>query len=125
MSTNEATSDHSERPSPSISHQDDSISALIEIIAKSEGSSHIVSPAIADDDKVFQEYLANTSYGQSGRMVRFHLNFNNPSGHTRPIVFSTIPKRGKRETESRSLAASNCEMLEKLIEPYQNELINL
>lgn len=125
--TNEAMADHPRCPSPPIGHHGDSISALIDIIAESEeGSSHVVSPAIADDDGVFQEYLfANTTYGQSRRMVRFHLNLNNPSQHTRPILFNTVPKSGKRESESRSLAASYCEIIEKLVEPYQNDLINL
>lgn len=93
---------------------------MIDIIARSQGSSHIVSPAIADDDKVFQEYLS-TSYGH-GRMVRFHLNLNNLH---RPIVFNTVPKRGRREEESQSIAASRVAIIEKLIEPYQNDLINL
>lgn len=84
-----------------------------------EGSSHVVSPAIADDDRVFNAYLSNTPYGQSGRMVRFHLSSD------RPIVFNTLPKRGLRELESRALAASNCAIIEKTIEPYQDELINL
>lgn len=125
--TNEATADHQRCPSPSIGHQGSSISALIDIIAESEqGTSHVVSPAIADDDRVFQEYLfSDTTYGQSRRMVRFHLNLNNPSQHTRPILFNTVPKRGKRESESRSLAVSYCEIIEKLVEPYQNDLINL
>lgn len=126
-STNEAIVDHPERSSPSIGHQDNSIPTLIDIIAKSaEGSSHVVSPAIADDDRVFQEYLfSNTPYGQSKRMVRFHLNLNNPGQHTRPILFNTAPKRGKRESESRSLAASYCEIIERLVEPYQDDLIHL
>jgi hypothetical protein len=65
--TNEAMEDHRERPSSSVGHQDDSISAMIDIIAKSgKGSSHIESPAIADDDRVFQEYLfPHTRYGQA------------------------------------------------------------
>ena len=100
---------------------------MIDIIAESEeGSSHVVSPAIADDDRVFQEYLfSSPSYGQSRRMVRFHLDLNNLSQHTRPILFNTVPKRGKRESESRSLAASYCEVIEKLVEPHQNNLIDL
>lgn len=100
---------------------------MIDIIAKSEeGSSHVVNPAIADDDRVFQDYLySSTTYGQSRRMVRFQLNLDNPTQHPRPILFNTVPKRGKREIESRSLAALNCEIIEKLIEPYQPKLINL
>jgi hypothetical protein len=112
--------------SPSIGRQNNSISALIDLVAKSDkGSSHVVSPAIADDDRVFQEYLSNTSYGQSRRIVRFHLDLNNPSQYTRSILFNTVPKRGQREMESRSIAASNCEIIEKMVEPYQNDLIEL
>lgn len=118
-----AMADHS---SPSTGREDTSTSALVDLVAKSDkGSSHVVSPAIADDDRVFQEYLSNTSYGQSRRMVRFHLNLNNPSQYTRSILFHTVPKRGQREMESRSIAASNLKIIEKMIEPYHNDLIDL
>lgn len=120
-STIEEAPDHGALPP-----QDDLITAVIDSIAKSgEGSSHVVSPAIADDDKVFQEYLSNTPYGQSGRTVRFHPNSYHSNGPARPIVFNTTPKRGSREAEGRALAASNCAIVEKLVEPYQDELINL
>lgn len=125
MSMNEATVLHREHSSPFLNGQGDSIFALMDVIAKSdEGSSHVVSPAIADDDRVFQEYLCK-SPGLSRRMVRVHLNLNNPARHTRPMLFHVVPKRGQRETESRSLAASHCEIIEELIEPYQNDLIDL
>lgn len=109
----------------------------MDIITSEEGSSYVVSPAIADDDRVFQEYLCNTSPGHSRRMVRFHLNFNgnghgNRSGsgshagaHTRPILFSMVPRRGERETESRTLAASHLQTTEKLIAPHENDVIDL
>lgn len=114
---------------------EDSVSVLMNLIATSdEGSSTVVSPAIADDDRVFQEYLSATPSSQSRRMVRFHLNLGNgpdspntssASGHNRPVLFTVVPKRGQRETESRSLAASNCEIAEKLIEPYQNDVLDM
>jgi len=124
--TNEGIADYQELPTSSLGHQDDLISAVVDSFTRTgEGSSHIVSPAIADDDKVFQEYLSNTPYGQSGRTVRFHPNSYNPNGPTRPIVFNTIPKRGTREAESRVLAASHCAIVQKLIEPYHDSLIDL
>lgn len=120
--TDEAT----EHAIPPVGHQDDQVSALRDIIAKSgQGSSMVVSPAIADDDRVFQEYLSNSPSDQNRRMVRFHLNLDNANGHPRPLLFNIVPKRGQRETESRSLAASYCEVIEKIIEPYQDDLINL
>lgn len=124
--TNGEISDYHELPSPSTGHHDDLMSVVIDSIAKSgEGSSHVVSPAIADDDKVFQEYLSNTPYGQSGRTVRFHPNSYTSTGPSRPIVFNTIPKRGSREAEGRAQAASECASIEQTIEPYRDELINL
>lgn len=126
-STNESITDYPEGTYAVAGRQNHSDSALLDIIVKSgEGSSHVVSPAIADDDRVFQEYLfSNASNSQSKRMVRFHLNLNNPSQYSRPILFNTVPKRGKRETESRSLSALNCEIIEKIIHPYQDELVNM
>ncbi|KAH7409690.1 putative Zn(II)2Cys6 transcription factor [Cadophora sp. MPI-SDFR-AT-0126] len=112
--------------SPLVVGLNDSISHLIDITAKShEGSSHVVSPAIADDDRVFQEYLSNTPHGQSRRTVRFQLDLSNPSQYTRSILFQIVPKRGKREVESRSIAASNLEIIDRRIAPYQDDLINL
>jgi len=103
------------------------LSPVIDSVAESgEGSSHVVSPAIANDDKVFQEYLSNTPYGQNGRTVRFNPNsYNNLNGPTRPIVFNTIPKRGTREAESRALAVSKCAAIEEAIGPYRDDIISL
>jgi hypothetical protein len=96
------------------------------IIPLEEGSSHVVCPAIADDDRVFNEYFSNTSYGQSRRMIRSHLSRSDPGDrHARPILFSTVPKRGERETQSRAHAAANCTAIENLISPYQGDLIDL
>jgi hypothetical protein len=122
-----ATPDHRALRHPaSTSNPDDLASAVIDSIAKSgEGSSHIVSPAIADDDKVFQDYLSNTPYGQSGRTVRFQPNSYHSSGPTRPIVFNTIPKRGAREEEARKFSASQCASIERIVDPNQDELIDL
>jgi hypothetical protein len=41
------------------------------------------------------------------------------------MLFNKVPKRGQREMESRSIAVSHCEIIEKMIESYQNELIDL
>lgn len=115
-----------DRPTPPTSQQDESMSAMMGIIAQpDEGTSHVVSPAIADDDRVFQDYLSNTSTAQKRRMVKFHLNLGQPTRHSRQILFNIVPKRGERETESRSIAASSCEVIEKLIDPYQDDLITL
>ena len=123
----DARSDHSDEPSPSIGQLDATTNpALAEFISKTEqGSSHVVSLAIAEDDKVFQEYLSNTPYGQSRRMVRFHLDSNGPNGITRPIVFNTQPKRGAREVESRGKATKRLELVEKTLQPHLNDLIDL
>lgn len=100
--------------------------ALAEFITKTEqGSSHVVSLAIADDDKVFQEYLSNTPYGQSRRMVRFHLDSNGAHRPSRPIVFNTQPKRGAREAESRAKAANRLDLVEKALEPHLSPLLDL
>lgn len=89
-----------------------------------KGSSHVVSPAIADDDLVFQTYLSNSAAGgQSRRMVR--CSRAGGGGGLRPILFNITPRRGDREAESRALAATHCAHIETLIAPYREELIDV
>lgn len=125
-SSSPSTHQHQLSATPSNHANHPTISALVSVIAESEqGSSHVVSPAIADDDRVFHEYFSSTSYGQSKRMVRSHLNSSIPSRIERPILFSTVPKRGQREEESRQIAAGNLEAIEGALHPHCNDLIDL
>ncbi|OAG39331.1 hypothetical protein AYO21_06535 [Fonsecaea monophora] len=123
-----ADQEHGEASSHSIAPPHDLGPAVVDPIVDSvEGSSHVVSPAIADDDNVFQMYLFSTPYGQRGRTVRFYPNAGDAGGGgpVRVIVFNTAPRRGRREKEGRALAASKCAMIERHIAPYEEEVINL
>lgn len=123
---NDAYSDDSTPASPAIGQANHPILPLADFVAKAEqGSSTVLSPAIADDDRVFQDYLSNSGYGEGQRMVRFYLNSSNPSTSARPIVFNTIPRRGTREEFSRSNSASRCKIIENLVAPHQNDLVDL
>ncbi|KAK5718414.1 hypothetical protein LTR15_008141 [Elasticomyces elasticus] len=96
------------------------------IMTPEEGSAHVVSPAIADDDLVFQEYLSNEPPTLGRRMIRSHATVIQPSSaKARPIMFHIVPKRGQREIESRRLAQSHLIALEELLDPYHQDLIDL
>ncbi|KAK4902719.1 hypothetical protein LTR27_000658 [Elasticomyces elasticus] len=91
-----------------------------------EGSAHVVSPAIADDDLVFQEYLSNEPSSLGRRMIRSHATMTqSSSAKARPIMFHIVPKRGQREIQSRRLAQSHLIALEELLDPYHQDLIDL
>ncbi|KAK3624918.1 hypothetical protein LTR56_020732 [Elasticomyces elasticus] len=91
-----------------------------------EGSAHVVSPAIADDDLVFREYLSNEPPTLGRRMIRSHATvIQSSSAKARPIMFHIVPKRGHREIESRRLAQSHLIALEELLDPYKQYLIDL
>ncbi|KAK5166058.1 uncharacterized protein LTR77_008319 [Saxophila tyrrhenica] len=95
------------------------------VVAPEEGSAHVVSPAIADDDRVFQEYLSNEPSNRNRRMIRSHPTMGDSMPEARPILFNIVPKRGQREAESRLLAQSHLKGLEELVAPYQQDLVDL
>lgn len=82
-----------------------------------EGSAHVVNPAIADDDRVFQEYLSNEPPSRNRRMVRSHSIVSPSLTRSRSILFNIVSKRGERELEARGIAHSHLTTLEELIEP--------
>ncbi|KAK5725285.1 hypothetical protein LTR17_013048 [Elasticomyces elasticus] len=120
-------SDYSGRASLSIDSGVRSASTAEDtIMTPEEGSAHVVSPAIADDDLVFQEYLSNEPSSLGRRMIRSHATMTqSSSAKARPIMFHIVPKRGQREIESRRVAQSHLIALEELLDPYRQDLIDL
>ncbi|KAJ5742730.1 uncharacterized protein N7511_011131 [Penicillium nucicola] len=95
---------------------------LAGIIAEAEDdSSHIVSPAVADDNEILESYLSAVPATRRGP-VRTGSSSNRP---LRPVRFNIVPRRPLGVTGGQSLAASKCEIIERYMDPHIDEYLNL
>ncbi|KAL4753107.1 hypothetical protein BDW72DRAFT_44892 [Aspergillus terricola var. indicus] len=91
--------------------------------AESEGdSSHIISPAVADDNDILESYLSTTPFAQKRCMIPTGTNSNR---HFGPVRFNVVPRRPLGVVANQSFAASKCELIEKYMAPDIDEYINL
>ncbi|KAL4865299.1 hypothetical protein BDV12DRAFT_174822 [Aspergillus spectabilis] len=96
---------------------------LMGIVAEAEDdSSHIVSPAVADDNDILESYLSAIPSSRRRYLVRTSSNSNR---HLRPVRFNMVPRRPLGVVANQSLAASKCEVIEKYMDPDINEYLNL
>lgn len=85
-----------------------------------EDSSHIVSPAVADDNDILESYLSARPLPQgcSGIRSRRQLGVGQ-------VRFNTVSRRPLGVVPNQSFAASKCELVEKYLDPEVGEYINL
>lgn len=96
---------------------------LMGIVAEADGdSSHIVSPAVADDNDILESYLSATPSAQTRYVVRTN---SKSDRHLGPVRFNVVPRRPLGIVANQSFAASKCELIEKYIEPDIDEYLNL
>lgn len=79
---------------------------------------HIVSPAVADDNTILETYLSPLP-GSRRRIIRPTAN------GTGSVLFNTVQRRPLGVSCNQSLAGSKCQIIEKLIEPHEHDLIDL
>lgn len=85
-------------------------------------SSHVISPAVVDDNNVLERYLSATPQASSRYLVRTH---SNPKRLIRPVLFNAVPRRPLGVPAHQSLAEMKCELIEKYIEPDMNRLLDM
>jgi hypothetical protein len=91
--------------------------------AESESdSSHIISPAVADDNDILESYLSTIPFAQKRCMIPTGSNSNR---HFGPVWFNVVPRRPLGVVANQTFAASKCELIEKYIDPDIEEYINL
>lgn len=96
---------------------------LIGIVAEADDdSSHIVSPAVADDNDILQSYLSATPSAQTRYLIR---TSSKSDRHLGPVRFNAVPRRPLGVVANQSFAASKCELIEKYMEPDIDEYLNL
>jgi hypothetical protein len=93
------------------------------IVAEAEDdSSHIVSPAVADDNDILESYLSAIPSSRKRYLIRTSASSD---GHLRPVRFNLVPRRPLGVVANQSLAAAKCEIIEKYMGPDLDEYLNL
>ncbi|KAL4782177.1 fungal-specific transcription factor domain-containing protein [Aspergillus varians] len=96
---------------------------LIGIVTEADDdSSHIVSPAVADDNDILESYLSALPSTQRRYLSRTGSDSNQ---HFGPVRFNIVPRRPLGIVANQSFAASKCELIEKYIDPDIEEYLNL
>ncbi|KAL2818649.1 fungal-specific transcription factor domain-containing protein [Aspergillus granulosus] len=99
------------------------IPRLMGIVAEAEDdSSHIVSPAVADDNDILESYLSAIPSAQKRYLIR---TSSSSDGHLRPVRFNLVPRRPLGVVANQSLAAARCETIEKYMGLDLDEYLNL
>ncbi|KUI61256.1 hypothetical protein VP1G_08434 [Cytospora mali] len=87
-----------------------------------EESSHIVGPVVTNDTQILANYLrADPSHG-SGRLARPGLTGGDSN---KPVLFARVSKRPVGQTPNQTLASVKCQIIEKIVEPWTDELVDL
>ncbi|CAH0014830.1 unnamed protein product [Clonostachys rhizophaga] len=82
---------------------------------------HIVGPATTKDNQVLSDYLSAIPGATRGTRMVVPV----PASRSRPVLFTRVQKRPFGVPVNRSPSAEKLEMIEKLLEPYAGDVIDL
>ena len=103
-------------------HDDEPSSIAFDSADDHQLNLHIVGPAVTNDSQVLADYLS----GIPGATRATRMVVPVPaSRRTRPVLFTRVQKRPLGVTANRSPSAEKLEMIEKLLEPYAADVIDL
>jgi hypothetical protein len=101
----------------------DSFPNLIGIVAEAgDDSSHIISPAVADDSDILDSYLSTAQTEKRRCLARSSSTSNGP---LRPVRFNVVPRRPLGVSIKQSVAESKLEVIERYMDPHIDEFLNL
>ncbi|KAE8380956.1 fungal-specific transcription factor domain-containing protein [Aspergillus bertholletiae] len=104
-------------------HREEALPNLVGIVSEAgDNSSHIVSPAVAEDNDILESYLSTVPDARRRCLIRTNPNSRRP---VRPILFNTVPRRPLGVSANQSLPASKCEFIEKYLEPGVDDVVDL
>lgn len=89
-----------------------------------DDSTHVISPAVADDNEILESYISATPRARKRCLVRPSATASS-ARPMRPVRFNIVPRRPLGVTANRTLAESKCEIIEKLMDPFVDDYINL
>lgn len=97
-------------------HQSTSLS-----IEETEHENHIISPTMTGDSQVLADYLSTTAGDGCG----IHQVRPRRTNLSRQVFFTVVQKRPLGLTMNANPSHSKCQVVEKLLEPWTQQLINL
>ncbi|KAI0106590.1 fungal-specific transcription factor domain-containing protein [Hypoxylon sp. NC0597] len=84
-------------------------------------NAHIISPAVTSDNQVLSEYLSTMSNSTYGiRLIR-----SKRANSARQVLFTAVQKRPVGLTINPNPSYTKCEIIEKLLEPWTGQLIDI
>lgn len=86
-----------------------------------DDSPHIMGPAVASDNHFLEDYLSTTQAGNGARTIRPVL----PGMTSSPVVFTRVQKRPLGIATHMSLSRTKLQTIDKLLEPCQEQVINM
>ncbi|KAF2153591.1 hypothetical protein K461DRAFT_312932 [Myriangium duriaei CBS 260.36] len=115
-----------EQDSVTTTNFEEPVSALNAIFAESgDHSTHVVSPAIANDNDELESYLSNNPNTGKRRITHTLSHSTMTDRPSRPVLFNTVIRRPLGVNANQSLAASKCELIEKLLGPHVMDVVDL
>ncbi|ETN44978.1 uncharacterized protein HMPREF1541_09854 [Cyphellophora europaea CBS 101466] len=80
---------------------------------------HVVGPVLANDNEVLEPYLS--AIPEAGRYRKSICT--DSSRMARPVLFTTMSRRPLGVTKNQTLSAAKCEVIEKLLEPHCQAIV--
>ncbi|KAG9601564.1 hypothetical protein KCU77_g2749, partial [Aureobasidium melanogenum] len=90
-----------------------------------DSTTHIISPAIVDDNEELDSYLSSNPAVGLRRITRTSSTGTNMGPPSRRVLFSTVLRKPLGINANQSIAAGKLEIIEKLLEPHVADMIDL
>ncbi|KAI5242406.1 hypothetical protein E4T43_04858 [Aureobasidium subglaciale] len=107
-------------PRPS---EEASMSAML--AASGDSSTHVISPAMVDDNQELDSYLSNGSAVGIRKITRASSTNASMGPPSRHVLFNTVLRKPLGIQARQSVADGKLEVIEKLLEPHLVDLVNL
>lgn len=90
-----------------------------------EEESHVIGPVLSPDTQLITSYLSNNPSGDVGVAQLVRPRPGESAAGQKPIMFSAVRRRPLGTSISQTTASLKCQMIEKLIDPFCADLIDL
>lgn len=111
--------------SPTLERPIEEIRMSAMLAESGDSSTHIISPAIADDNEELDSYLSSDPALGIRRITRTSSTSTNMGPPSRRVLFNTVLRKPLGINANQSIAAAKLEVIEKLLEPHIMDLIDL
>lgn len=112
-------------PSPTIERSIEGTRMSAMLAESGDSSTHIISPAIADDNEELDSYLSSDPAVGIRRITRTSSTSTSMGPPSRRVLFNTVLRKPLGINANQSVAAGKLEVIEKLLEPHVMDMINL